>query len=163
MLLGDYTVPGKNLHVAASFRLERKDLSGQGAVSSFATGGDKPKELAVSTQIPFDEAGALTELLDIAQALESDGNPVIYEIVDELAAAMKIRKVVFAENFSAKKNDALLVFDVSFLLREVATIPEKREANVVESQAGAGGGEGVVAIAATDPEKVNSTIRQVTQ
>lgn len=164
MLLDDYAVPGKNLRVSCAESLDREDLSGKGAASSFANCGNKPKTLKVSLQIPVDDADALTELHNRAIALDDNGDARIYDISLPLAAALKIRKVYFYDNFDVtQQEEGALVFAVSFSLREFQTVPEKRERNLAEGAANSETIEGQTTIGSTDPAKIDASIREATK
>lgn len=153
-------VPGKNLAVSSTQTLERKDLSGSSGNSSFASGGNKPQSLSVSTQVPTADKAQLSILHEYAIALHPTGDPVVYDIVDDVAEVLKIRKVIFCGDMTIAKNDSLQCFDVSFELQEVFSVAEQIEANAAPKiEASESDGETVVAT--TDPEAINDIIVEV--
>ena len=153
----ELTVPGKNLKVAASMTLDRKDLSGQSSNTAMANGGNKPQELSVSLQLPVDRKQELGQLLELALALDATGNPVVYRIDDDLAVALHIRQVIFAGTFSAAENDTLRVFDVAFKLQEYVSVAEKLENNAAP-QVQEKTPDGEVVITGADPAQINVAI-----
>jgi hypothetical protein len=158
---GELTVPGKNIKVSSSLSLERKDLSGQGSGSSFAAAGDKPQELSVSLVLPFEDKDKLTSLVDAALARDDAGEPLVYDIVDNLAGALRIRQVIFSGTLETAEHDTLQAFSVSFKLQEVKSVAEKLEKNADPKLADANvNGEAVVP--GTDPASVNAAIEKAT-
>lgn len=155
-------VPGKNLKVSSSLSLERKDLSGQGSGSGFAAAGNKPQELSVVLVLPIADKNKLSELLDFATAIDDAGDPVVYDIVDDLAGLLKIHQVIFSGLLDVQEHDTLRAFSVSFKLQEVRSVSERLEANAtpetVESNA-----DGETVLAGTDPAELNAAIEGATQ
>ncbi|AMO56548.1 hypothetical protein GZ77_03940 [Endozoicomonas montiporae] len=127
ILLNNNNLSGFNLTVRANFRIETKELSGQTSSSTRSEEGIKPCTLSVSLQIPFDNSADLTRLRELATALDSAGNLQVYDIVNETAAAMKVRQVTFMDNFTVSQADNLKAWQVNFTLAEYLSIPEKTE------------------------------------
>ena len=125
--LNSTRIPGHNLSVRANFRIETKELSGQTSSSTRSEEGIKPCTLSVSLQIPFDNNADLTRLRELATALDSAGNLKVYDIVNETAAAMKVRQVTFMDNFTVSQADNLKAWQVNFTLAEELSIAEKTE------------------------------------
>lgn len=145
----------KNVLINASANLERKDLSGQNSASDSANAGNKPKKISISMQIPLKHADHLTHLLKLAEAIHDDGTPFVYSVADLLCKTMQIREIIFAGRLSAKLNESLLVFDVSFSLQEQKSVAEKREENRIEKTK-------TDDTIAGSPTKINDAIKQVT-
>ena len=127
IILNSIQLPGHNLSVRANFRIETRELSGQTSSSDRAEEGIRPCALSVSLQIPFDRAADLTRLRELATALNSAGNLQVYDIVNETAAAMKVRQVTFMDNFTVSEVDGHKAWQVNFTLAEYQSIPEKTE------------------------------------
>ncbi|MDD5598558.1 MAG: hypothetical protein PHV82_11490 [Victivallaceae bacterium] len=118
---------GKNFRRSLSAEFDRKDLSGQTSSSAFSSAGNKPKKISASLQIPTSWPEKLTELWNLADALDEKENPVVYTVADELCKASKIRQVIFAGSLDVKEDDTLLVYNVNFALQEFNSAAEKRE------------------------------------
>ena len=125
MMLDDFTVPNKELKVSMSMRIDSGDLSGQSSATSTSHKGFKPKVLNVSLLIPFIEPELLTQLIAVAQATAADGSLKIYTVTDELAKALKVRKVKFAEEFYVRELEGKKAWAVQFALQrqEGSTAP----------------------------------------
>ncbi|WP_176013036.1 hypothetical protein [Victivallis sp. Marseille-Q1083] len=158
----ELTVPGKNIKINSSLPLERKDLSGQGSGSATAAAGNKPQELSVSLVLPIADKTGLSELLDFATAIDDAGDPVVYDIVDELAGLLKIHQVIFSGSLDVQEHDGLRAFSVSFKLQEVRSVSERLEENAapetVEPDA-----DGETVLPGTDPAELNAAIEEAVQ
>ena len=127
LTLNNTTILGHSLNVRANFKIESKELSGQTSGSDRSEEGIKPCTLSVSLQIPFDKSANLTRLRELATAQTSTGNLQMYDIVNETAAAMKVRQVTFTDNFNVTEAGNLRAWQVSFTLVEHRSISEKIE------------------------------------
>lgn len=149
------TVTGKNLNISASGTFERKDLSGGGSSTSFASEGNKPKSVSVTVLYPFNKESELFELRGLAEALE-DGEAVVYTVTDRVCKVMGIRSVIFDGNFRVSENSVLRAWDVSFELKEFNSAAEAAEEREVKSEAEASGDGDM--LTTLDPEKINEAI-----
>lgn len=127
MMLDNFTVPNKELKVSMSMRIDSGDLSGQSSATSTSHKGFKPKVLSVSLLIPFIEPELLTQLIEIAQETAADGSLKIYTVTDELAKALKVRKVKFTEEFYVRELEGMKAWAVQFALQDHHSVPEKTE------------------------------------
>ncbi len=125
--LNSTRILGHNLSVRANFKIDTKELSGQTSSSDRSEEGIKPQTLAVSLVIPFNNSADLTRLVELARSTDSTGKLTVYDIVNETAAAMKLRQVTFMDNFSVAEIDGQKAWQVSFSLVEYRSIPEKKE------------------------------------
>ncbi|MDD4818106.1 MAG: hypothetical protein PHI85_09075 [Victivallaceae bacterium] len=155
---GEYTVPGKNLTVNVSYPLERKDLSGSGSSTGVAAAGDKPKTVSCAFQLPQGELDKLTELVNLAGRRDTVGDPAVYRVSDELVNAMQVRQVIFDGDVSAVRDDSLCVYNISFKLREVASIPEKLEQRLQDEVKRAD--DAKPETVAADPAELNAAIEE---
>ncbi|WP_051085457.1 hypothetical protein [Hahella ganghwensis] len=71
MRLSEFTVPGTELVVSGHLRIETEELGGQTNATDRANKGIKPKTLNVSLLIKKKHAGELTELVKVAEAVDS--------------------------------------------------------------------------------------------
>ncbi len=69
----------------------------------------------------------LTRLIAMVRSVDSSGSLTVYQIVNSIAEACKIREVTFADNFSVSEHDQLEMWQVSFTLAEHQTVAEKTE------------------------------------
>ncbi len=126
--LNSQLVRGHDLKVSATLPLAGKDISGESSYSDTAETGDKPKQLNISLQIKFNEAEALGALVSMAEAKDSAGRRVNYNIINRTAEAMRIRLVKFEGDMSVREDESLELWRVTFRLNEVRSVPEKVEA-----------------------------------
>ena len=125
--LNETLIPGHNLKIRANFRIETKELSGQSSASDRSEEGIKPMTLAVTLEIHYKKPEDLTRLIALARSLDDNGKLTIYQIVNPIAEACKIREVTFTDNFNVAEHDQLKLWQVAFTLAEHRTIAEKTE------------------------------------
>ncbi len=155
----NFTIPGKNIKVSLSQAFDRKDLSGSGSGSDFASSGNKPKELSVATTVPESDEAQLRQLMAIAEAMEPSGDPVIYTVADRLCQLLNIRKVIFSGTIRVQESDRLRAWDVSFTLTDAASTAAKREERARQEQlAKEGNQDGVIKIDIGNPETISGRI-----
>ncbi len=118
---------GKNVKVEASAEFDRKDLSGQNSSSEVSAAGNKPKRIRVSMMVEKKKADNITTLLKMAEAFDSDGNPIIYTISSKISRVMQIRQAIFDGDVRVRESEGLLSFDVHFELKEMSSPAEKKE------------------------------------
>ena len=163
MALNNFNIPENSLNVRANFKIESKELSGQTSGSDRSEEGIKPCTLSVSLKITFDKYASLTRLRDLATAQTDTGNLQVYDIVNETAAAMKVRQVTFIDNFSVSEVDGQKAWQVNFTLAEYQSIPEKTEQRqpqpAAKDQFGEGETAGEVAPPANSEEQLSMGYR----
>lgn len=146
---------GKNVRIEASAEFDRKDLSGQTSSSDVSAAGNKPKRINVSLQIKTEQSENLTKVLDMAEALDPDGNPVVYTVSSPLASAMRIRQAIFDGGVRIREDDTLLCYNVSFELKEMRSVPEKKEERErAKASDGAAATDGEIQVGSADHKKV---------
>lgn len=143
-MLDDYTVPDKNFRNTMNMRFETQELGAQTSATDTAHKGIKPKEFNISLSIPFKDKNHLTELIAIAQATKANGSLHVYDIVDELANAVKVRQVQFTDSFAAREDGSLKSWNIQFGLREYLSVPEKTEQRTETGAAAPQSAEGAV-------------------
>ncbi|UUA73110.1 baseplate complex protein [Cellvibrio sp. QJXJ] len=127
MMLDDYEVPNKEIKVSMSMRIESETLNGQSSGTSTSHKGFKPKVFNVSLIIPYVEPTALSALIAVAQVTNADGSLKVYDITDDLANAVKVRRVQFTEEFYVREMDRVSAWAVQFSLQDYQSVPEKAE------------------------------------
>ncbi len=121
-------IPGHSQKVSIDLKLASEDMSGNSSSTAKAKKGDKGKTIKVQTSIKFIDADQLSLLVNLAEAKDSNGEQVIYNIVNNTANAMNMRQGFFDETFSVKENDSTEDWSISFSLSEHLSVPEKQEA-----------------------------------
>ena len=127
LFLGDYAFPSAELMVGASAQIDSEDLSGETSNTDSAHKGIKPKVVNVSFLVRFTDSRLLTEFSNIVQAVNDNGELVIYNITNKTANALNIRQVRFSGNFRTKEDAELQGWRVSCSLSEFVSVPEKKE------------------------------------
>mgnify|MGYP000213668104 CR=1 FL=1 len=128
LYLNQQKINGQQLKVAVVLALASEDLSGQSSFAEAAETGDKPKAMTVSMVIRYKQAADLTAMLGLAEAKDSVGERVIYNVVNDTARAMGIRRVRFQGDLNVRENDGNQMWNVSFKLSEMRSVPEIKEA-----------------------------------
>ncbi len=127
LTLNNTKIPGHKQKIRANFRIETKELSGMSSASDRSEEGIKPMTLTVTLEIPYKKQEDLTRLIALARSVDDNGSMTIYQIVNPIAEACKIREVTFTDNFNASDHDQLKLWQVSFTLAEHRTVAEKNE------------------------------------
>lgn len=144
LLLDGQKVNGKSLKVTANLRIESKDMSGQTSNTDKSHKGFKPKSLTVSLMIPYRDRSHLAEIMRLAEATGTGGQPKTYRLINDTAEAFGIRQVQFSDTLSTREDDNLSAWRVQFSLTEKLSNPERvetrRPGNNVQQQAGTGDG-----------------------
>ena len=116
-----------NIILTVSMRREEKDMSGQKSSTKKTDKGVKAKEIDVVGNIAYRDKQHLTDLFNLAEAVDSKGQQVKYRVAAISAEAVNMREVQFSEEISAVEQPNLLAWQVSFKLREVNSVSEKKE------------------------------------
>jgi len=112
-----------DLSVSLKLPIKNQDASGNGSNTATLNTGTKAKTLSIAGRIPFSSADNLTDLIKLAEALNSDGTRAIYTIVDDTADAADITTVQFNGDLDARK-----IPDLPFGLSEYLSTAERVEA-----------------------------------
>ncbi|HII3779194.1 TPA: hypothetical protein ACY37S_002319 [Pasteurella multocida] len=116
-----------DININASVKREDKDMSGQKSSTKKTDKGVKAKELNVIGVIPYDRKEWLTNLFNLAEAENEKGEQVTYRVSCLIAEAINMREVQFTGTVNATEMGGRLAWSVSFTLREVNSIAEKKE------------------------------------
>ncbi|AWI51421.1 hypothetical protein DDU33_07955 [Actinobacillus porcitonsillarum] len=116
-----------NILMTVSVRREEKDMSGQKSSTKKSDKGVKAKELNVSGVIPYSHKEWLTQLFQLAEAESGKGEQVKYRVSAIIAEAVNMREVQFSDDVSAVDAGNRLAWNVSFKLKEVNSVAEKKE------------------------------------
>lgn len=129
----------KTLRITASQELASEDASGQSSSTDSAETGAKAKMLTVTGYILFKDAGHLSDLFNMAEAVEA-GARMIYRISNRTAGALGIKQVRFASKIDAVEQDSTRQWRVNFSLSEYRSVPEKKEQRLPQATANQQGG-----------------------
>lgn len=116
-----------NILMSVSVKREEKDMSGQKSSTKKTDKGVKAKELNVSGIIPYNRKEWLTDLFNLAEAEDGKGEQVKYRVSSITAEAVNMREVQFSNEVQAQELKEQLAWQISFTLREVNSVAEKKE------------------------------------
>lgn len=119
---------------SVSVKREQKDMSGSKSSTKKSEKGVKAKELQVTGVIPYDRKEWLTTLFNLAEAETGKGEQAKYRVSSVTAEAVNMREVQFADSVIAQEMENRLAWQVSFTLREVNSVAEKKEARKAKPQ-----------------------------
>lgn len=122
------------LMTSVSVKREQKDMSGSKSSTKKSEKGVKAKELQVTGVIPYDKKEWLTTLFNLAEAESGKGEQAKYRVSSVTAEAVNMREVQFADSVTAQEMENRLAWQVSFTLREVNSVAEKKEARKAKPQ-----------------------------
>ena len=122
------------LMTSVSVKREQKDMSGSKSSTKKSEKGVKAKELQVTGVIPYDRKEWLTTLFNLAEAETGKGEQTKYRVSSVTAEAVNMREVQFADSVIAQEMEDRLAWQVSFTLREVNSVAEKKEARKAKPQ-----------------------------
>lgn len=122
------------LMMSVSVKREQKDMSGSKSSTKNTEKGVKAKELQVSGIIPYDRKEWLTTIFKLAEAETGKGEQSKYRVSSVTAEAVNMREVQFADSVTAQEMENRLAWQVSFTLREVNSVAEKKEARKAKPQ-----------------------------
>ncbi|TCJ98842.1 hypothetical protein EV694_1269 [Volucribacter psittacicida] len=124
-----------NIIMSLSVKREEKDMSGQKSSTKKSDKGIKAKELTVNGIIPYKCKEWLTDLFKLAEAEDEKGEQVKYRVSAIIAESVNMREVTFSDSITATEQQNNMAWQISFTLREVNSIAEKKEARKAKPQA----------------------------
>ena len=124
--LDDTRVRGKNLKTRIKLSFADKDISGSADATTSAELGTKAKMLTVELLIPFERALWLSQITELAEAKDGSGQRKTYRIINDAANAMHFYQGKFANELTVDEQSELDVWRVSFSMREVLSVPERK-------------------------------------
>lgn len=130
IFLNQQKINGSAIKVAATLPLSSADMSGQSSYAETAETGDKPKQLTVTMQIKYSNTKDLSALVVLAQAKNEVAERLVYSVVNTTARAMNIRRVRFDGDLMVREDESTKLWNVSFKLIEVKSVPEVKEARL---------------------------------
>lgn len=116
-----------NIMMSVSVKREEKDMSGQKSSTKKSDKGVKAKELSVTGVIPYNRKEWLTQLFNLAEAETGKGEQTKYRVSCTVAEAVNMREVQFSGEVSATEQNGQLGWAISFTLREVNSVAEKKD------------------------------------
>ena len=125
-------VPGHAQKFSIDLKFPSEDTSGNGSSTAKADKGDKGKTFKVKLSIRYIDDGELSQLVNMAEAKDSNGERMIYNIVNKTANAANMRQGFFDESFSITEDETTERWNISFSMSEHQSVPEKKEARKAE-------------------------------
>ena len=120
--------------ITVSVTREEKDMSGQKSSTEKTDKGVKAKEMTVTGLIPYREKKWLTDLFNFAESVDGKGEQTKYRVSSITAEAVNMREVQFSGEVTAYEQEQALAWQVSFKLREVNSVSEKKEQRKAKPQ-----------------------------
>ena len=116
-----------NILMSVSVKREEKDMSGQKSSTKKSDKGVKAKELNVTGFIPYARREWLTDLFNLAESEDGKGEQSKYRVSCTIAEAVNMREVQFSGEVTAAEQSGQLGWAISFTLREVNSVAEKKD------------------------------------
>lgn len=116
-----------NILMSVSVKREEKDMSGQKSSTKKSDKGVKAKELNVTGFIPYARREWLTDLFNLAESEDGKGEQSKYRVSCTIAEAVNMREVQFSGEVTAAEQSGQLGWSISFTLREVNSVAEKKD------------------------------------
>lgn len=116
-----------NIMMSVSVKREEKDMSGQKSSTKKSDKGVKAKELNVTGFIPYARKELLTDLFNLAESEDGKGEQSKYRVSCTIAEAVNMREVQFSGEVTAAEQSGQLGWAISFTLREVDSVAEKKD------------------------------------
>ncbi|MDO6426247.1 hypothetical protein Q4489_04445 [Thalassotalea sp. 1_MG-2023] len=131
--LDGWQVPGYDIKINCSVKIENQDLSGASSYIINMNKGVKGAVVTVNAKIPFVEKEKLAELINKAKALD-EGASVIYTLNSDITTAYKVRKATFDGEIKTIELEKAKGWQISFKMREVLSKSE-REQQILNAKA----------------------------
>lgn len=116
-----------NILMSVSVKREEKDMSGQKSSTKKSDKGVKAKELNVTGFIPYARREWLIDLFNLAESEDGKGEQSKYRVSCTIAEAVNMREVQFSGEVTAAEQSGQLGWAISFTLREVNSVAEKKD------------------------------------
>ena len=116
-----------NILMSVSVKREEKDMSGQKSSTKKSDKGVKAKELNVTGFIPYARREWLTDLFNLAESEDGKGEQSKYRVSCTIAEAVNMREVQFSGEVTAAEQSGQFGWAISFTLREVNSVAEKKD------------------------------------
>lgn len=120
-------VPRHQLKISVSTVFDSEDLSGETSGTERTHKGIKPKEISATFVLPYKDKEKLTEFYQHAQAVDDNGDLVIYDINEASTNAANIHQVKFSGRIEQREMQSHNAWRIAFKLREHLSVPEKTE------------------------------------
>ncbi|USD19759.1 hypothetical protein MJO52_11765 [Microbulbifer variabilis] len=127
MILNNFSVPNTDLKVSVTTEFDSEELSGETSSTSVAHRGIKPKSVNATFLVKYSDSDRLTNFYRVAEAIDTNGDLLIYDITDQTANAANIRQVRFSVRIEQRELVNLKAWRLSFSLQEHLSVAEKTE------------------------------------
>ncbi len=156
MQLNDYTVPDHQLTLSVVTTFDSEDLSGETSSTSSAHKGIKPKEVSVSFLVRYRDVALLSAFYQVAEAVNGNGDLVVYTITEATTNAVNIRQVTFTGRLETRDVPDVDAWRVSCRLKETLSVPEKTEQRLETTDSSVPPTEGQTIATVEDTEALTS-------
>lgn len=124
LYLNNQKIKGSGLKLSATLPIAGSDVSGQSSLAATSETGNKAKIVNVKLNIKYVNHPDLTDLIILAEDKTNKGARETYSIKNDTASALRIRRVRFKGDLNVNEDDSLQLWQVSFKLIEVLSVPE---------------------------------------
>ena len=136
ILLDGTPIPGYDHRVSVTGQIERGDLSGESSTTGASHKGYKPGVVNVRCKVNMDRPADVLTFRALFQQLDPEtGAPAVWDITEPTATAFNIRRVQFTDFLKIEPQDGPRVWDVSFALIEVRSVPQMKEERLADGAA----------------------------
>lgn len=134
--LNNQELQGKAFNVNIKLPFTDSDMSGQSSGTDSAEQGIKSKELTVSYIVPFENAAYLTQIIELAEALDTQtSRRVVYRIGHDASNAINFYQAKFAGELNIQEMTDIQGWTVTFTMKEKLSVPERKGQRVSLSPA----------------------------
>lgn len=117
-----------DLNVSFKLPIKNKKVGGNTSSSDTVPQGTKPKEISVRGIAKFEDADSLKALIKKAEAVNEDGERIVYTLSDKTANLGNVREVIFNNDFNVNKMAKFEAWNVDFTLLEINSTAGRTEA-----------------------------------
>ena len=126
MRLNDTDINLYGFKVSMVMSLPSDSSGGKTSSTADVDSGIKPKLLNCTGFAAKKDYRAVQEIVAMAEALDSTGNRIVYDIVDDTARVSNIRRVKFFDNVSITEDEQYKKWKVAFTLKEKDSVAESK-------------------------------------
>lgn len=134
--LNNEEILGKEFNVNIKLPFADSDMSGQSSSTDSAEQGMKAKELTVSYIVPFDDSDYLTQITNLAEAVDDQtSRRTTYRIGHDAAKAIGFYLAKFTGELNIQEMTDIQGWTVTFTMKEKLSVPERKGQRVSLSPA----------------------------
>lgn len=135
MKLDDFEFPSDELQVTCDLGINDKDMGGSSSSTESSINGFEPIIINVSLLIAFVDGDVVSEIKNLAQAVDDKGAQIVYSILDRTSNAMGVSKVRFSSKVSLRElSNHKQGWTLSFTLKEHRSVAERKDERLTPQQ-----------------------------